>query len=160
MARETKAQIAERLLAEQKAQERAKKVAEKKALKMQEKSEPQMIVVDFSTDVKTILKNLTEAIAKNVSNDYDAIKAVSTQIKQASFPHVKADEPKIAKVKETLTPELVNVSLTKIRELINDKAGENKTVAIVKLLDEFGASSASTLLEEHYNNFFEALQKL
>ena len=157
MARETKAQMAERLLAEQKAQERAKKAAEKKALKVQEKSEPQTVVVDFSTDVKIILENLTENLAKMIAmasvvktqsthNDYDAV--IPPFLREATFPQVKKE------ISAT------TVSLTKIRETINEKAGENKTTAIVKLLGEFGASSASTLLEEHYDNFFEALQKL
>lgn len=168
MARETKAQLAERMLAEQKAQERAQKAAERKAAKAAattvKEIAPQTIIVDFSADVKKALTDLTETLVKMVtlvqtaSNkvvDTPPVKAKATVVAEA-----KTDVPKVEQQELFKSSTASATSLTAIREMINLKVGENKTNGVVKLLNAHGAASASTLAEENYDAFYSDLKNL
>lgn len=167
MPRETKVEREAREAKELKAQLRAQKSAEKKAAKEQEKSN--VVVVDFSEDTKTLLreliKTMTLAMVKKPTGEFVSgvvapepkKEAVSKAIpEKAEVPTLPKKDPELF---EKQAAEQV-VSLTKIREAINDKAGEGKTANIVHLLGQFGAQSASTLPEINYNSFYGALQNL
>lgn len=118
-----------------------KKVAPVVAKKPQKQN---VVVVDFSEETKDLLRSLIEVLGKSPA----PVKQIA-----AAQPAPVATAPV---VKTTST----TVSLTEIRELINEKAGQGKTAAIVKLLGNHGAQSASTLAEENYDAFFTDLKEL
>lgn len=152
MARETKAQIAEREASELAAQQKAEKAAQRKAEKLNAAiPENKTVVVDFSPEVKELLKALTIALSAPAQ-------------RVAITPIVKAKEetPKVI-IQELFPAEQVSaptVSLTEIRGVIKIKADEKKTSAIVKLLSEYGAANAQSLEEKDWDEFYEKLQNL
>lgn len=160
MARETKAEREIREAKELKAQERAKKAAEKKALKEKESQEPKVITVDFSESTKNLLRDLVDAMLISSNNLRDAHLKSNTKTEKIEKSKPEVSHVHVSNSNTQSAPVSSSVSLTKIRETINVKAGENKTAAMLELLGKYGATSASTLQEENYDEFYEALQKL
>lgn len=148
MARETKAEREARELAEQQAELRHQRAAERKAAKeaAATKEGPQVLIIEFSDDVKAFLTKL-----------FSSAPTVARQ------SYTQPEKEPIAATNKTVAaeaPKEATVTLTQIREAINAKAGENKTAAIVKLLGSFGAKNASSLAEESFGDFYEQLINL
>lgn len=159
MARETKAEREARELKEKQAADRAaKRAAAKEAA-----NKPQVVVVDFSDETKSLLRALVEAInnkpAPVIAMPQATTGESSTKVNVAKqlvaqhptkqldlFPEEQAGKP--------------TVSLTQIRELINLKAGDGKTASIVSLLKKHGAQNASSLEESKYDAFYNELKEI
>jgi hypothetical protein len=126
-----------------------------KTKKTQQGENTQTIVIDLSEDTKALLREAIKAFVQFFAPP-TIVEATTTQaeakeeIKEAVKELTKA--PKQA--------EKASVSLTQIRELIQAKAADQKTTAIVALLKEFSASNASSLAETHYVDFYEQLKDL
>ena len=116
-----------------------KKPAPKKVTPVVRKSNDQRMVVDFSDESKALIEKLIDALKKPTIQSSDAV------VHEQAAPEEKSDN---------------KISLTQIRETINEKAGQGKTASIVKLLDGYGAQSASTLSEDNYSAFFTDLKEL
>lgn len=112
-----------------------------------EKQSVTRVEFDLSDDTKAFLTALFNS--SNTVNEQTVIKE--------SYP-VKQKKDKTTEVTENHDePE---VSLTQIREMIQEKAEEGKTDKIKQLLSKHSAKSASTLSAENYKSFFAQLSKL
>lgn len=165
MPRETKAEREAREAAERKAAERAQRAAERKAAREAAKAQeitpiresgPQVIVIDFSDDVKLILRSIAasctaNSISKNVEKAAKAVKDLQEEIPQSP-------EPKVAPKKETAPTATVSLGL--IRETLASKIGEGKKTEVVNLLKSYGAQNASSLESDQYNDFYNDLKEL
>jgi hypothetical protein len=125
-----------------------------KTKKTQQAENTQTIVIDLSEDTKALLREAIKAFVQFFAPP-TIVEATTTaeakeEIKEAVKELIKA--PKQV--------EKATVSLTQIRELIQAKAADQKTTAIVALLKEFSASNASSLAEAHYVDFYEQLKDL
>lgn len=115
----------------------------------------QTIVIDLSEDTKALLREAIKAFVQFF--------APPTIVEAKTAPAEAKEEIKEAVKELTKAPKQVEkatVSLTQIRELIQAKAADQKTTAIVGLLKEFSASNASSLAETHYVDFYEQLKDL
>lgn len=165
MPRETKAEREAREAAEQKAAERAQRAAERKAAREAAKAQeltlvkdsgPQVIIIDFSDDVKLFLKSIAGSFAvsstsKNTEKATKVVKDVQEEIPQSP-------EPKVAPKKETAPTATVSLGL--IRETLASKIGEGKKTEVVNLLKSYGAQNASSLESDQYNDFYNDLKEL
>ena len=126
-----------------------------KTKKTQQSENTQTIVIDLSEDTKELLREAIKAFVQFF--------APPTIVEEKTTGPAKAKEES-KEVKElTKAPKQVEkatVSLTQIRKLIQAKAADQKTTAIVALLKEFSASNASSLAETHYVDFYEQLKDL
>lgn len=117
----------------------------------------QVVVVDFSEDTKSLLERLITAISNSSGQTVAATPAPAPVVNQAPAPIVnQAPAPVVNQAPAVSTDTL----LTSIREMINTKATEQKTEGIVKLLGQFGAQNASSLLPENYQAFYDQLKAL
>lgn len=129
--------------------------------------EPNVLVIDLSEGTKDLIQELIKALNNqpapviNISvpqatTSVASVAPVAAAPKPVQSPveQPKAETPPVNSTEEN------TVSLTQIRELINLKAGENKTAKIVSLLGEHGAKNASSLGAEHFNVFYEKLKNL
>ena len=117
----------------------------------------QTIVIDLSEETKALLREAIKAFVQFF--------APPTIVEEKTTPAEAKEESKEVKelTKAPKAPkqaEKSTVSLTQIRELIQAKAADQKTTAIVALLKEFSASNASSLAETHYVDFYEQLKDL
>lgn len=165
MPRETKAEREAREAAEQKAAERAQRAAERKAAREAAKTQeltlvkdsgPQVIVIDFSDDVKLILRSIAasftaNSISKNVEKATKAVKDLQEEISQSSAPVTTTKKE---------TPQTATVSLGLIRETLAKKVGEGKKTEVVNLLKNYGVQNASSLESDQYNDFYNDLKEL
>jgi NAD(P)H-hydrate repair Nnr-like enzyme with NAD(P)H-hydrate dehydratase domain len=126
--------------------------------KTQENENTQTIVIDLSEDTKALLREAIKAFVQFFAPPTLVLDAdkniVSEKTKEENRDAIKelAKAPKLV--------EKATVSLTQIRELIQAKAADQKTTAIVSLLKEFSASNASSLAEIHYVDFYKQLKDL
>lgn len=131
-----------------------------------------VMILSFDNETKELFKELisaiknapapiinltTQQILPTASNSTSNVPAIETPSATALGAQTS---PKQAKLFEEPKPEAVTVSLTSIREMINLKAGEGKTQAIVKLLGDHGAKNASTLAEDKFDSFYQALKDI
>jgi hypothetical protein len=126
-----------------------------KTKKTQQAENTQTIVIDLSEDTKALLREAIKAFVQFF--------APPTIVEATTTPAEAKEEIKEAVKELTKAPKQVEkatVSLTQIRELIQAKAADQKTTAIVALLKEFSASNASSLAETHYVDFYEQLKDL
>ena len=114
----------------------------------------QTIVIDLSEDTKALLREAIKAFVQFFAPP-TIVEEKTTQAEAKQEVEVKKELTKAPKQAEKST-----VSLTQIRELIQAKAADQKTTAIVALLKEFSASNASSLAETHYVDFYEQLKDL
>lgn len=142
-----------------------KKVTNKPAVK-KEKA-PQTLVISFSEDTRELLRSLIATLAEvNTSSNTVPAKPKKAVTKKEETVEDAEEETKAAPQKNqsektSSTKKADNtVSLTSIRELINEKVGEGKMQDVVALLSEHGASNASSLKEENYEPFYNALKEL
>jgi hypothetical protein len=114
----------------------------------------QTIVIDLSEDTKELLREAIKAFVQFF--------APPTIVEEKTTQAEAKEESKEVKelTKAPKQAEKATVSLTQIRELIQAKAADQKTTAIVALLKEFSASNASSLAEAHYVDFYEQLKDL
>lgn len=113
----------------------------------------QTIVIDLSDDTKALLREAIKAFVQFFAPP--TIVETTTPAEAKQEVEAKKELTKAPKQVEKST-----VSLTQIRELIQAKAADQKTTAIVALLKEFSASNASSLAETHYVDFYEQLKDL
>jgi NAD(P)H-hydrate repair Nnr-like enzyme with NAD(P)H-hydrate dehydratase domain len=129
-----------------------------KTKKTQQAENTQTIVIDLSDDTKALLREAIKAFVQFFAPPTLVLDAdkniVSEKTKEENREAIK-ESAKAPKQVEKAT-----VSLTQIRELIQAKAADQKTTAIVSLLKEFSASNASSLAETHYVDFYEQLKDL
>jgi hypothetical protein len=125
-----------------------------KTKKTQQAENTQTIVIDLSEDTKALLREAIKAFVQFF--------APPTIVEEKTTPAEAKEESKEVKelTKAPKQAEKASVSLTQIRELIQAKAADQKTTAIVALLKEFSASNASSLAETHYVDFYEQLKDL
>lgn len=149
-------------IAEQRKQARLAKAAEKKAAAEAAtlvEAKPNVLIIDFSDDVKDLLKSLLVAIGSSqvkIPTATTVVPKIASPVEQA--PAVtKAPVEQARVVEKAPVANQVQIGLTQIRELINEKATNGKTNKIVELLKEFGASNASTLDASHYGDFYNKL---
>lgn len=114
----------------------------------------QTIVIDLSDDTKALLREAIKAFVQFFAPP-TIVEEKTTQPEAKQEVEAKKELTKAPKQAEKST-----VSLTQIRELIQAKAADQKTTAIVALLKEFSASNASSLAETHYVDFYEQLKDL
>lgn len=114
----------------------------------------QTIVIDLSEDTKALLREAIKAFVQFFAPP-TIVEEKTTQAEAKQEVEAKKELTKAPKQAEKST-----VSLTQIRELIQAKAADQKTTAIVALLKEFSASNASSLAETHYVDFYEQLKDL
>lgn len=130
-------------------------VEQTKTKKTQSSENTQTIVIDLSEDTKALLREAIKAFVQFFA---------PPTIVEAKTAQAEAKEEIKEAVKELTKAskqvEKSTVSLTQIRELIQAKAADQKTTAIVALLKDFSASNASSLAETHYVDFYEQLKEL
>lgn len=114
----------------------------------------QTIVIDLSDDTKALLREAIKAFVQFFAPP-TIVEEKATQAEAKQEVEAKKELTKAPKQVEKST-----VSLTQIRELIQAKAADQKTTAIVALLKDFSASNASSLAETHYVDFYEQLKDL
>lgn len=114
----------------------------------------QTIVIDLSDDTKALLREAIKAFVQFFAPP-TIVEEKTAQAEAKQEVEAKKELTKAPKQAEKST-----VSLTQIRELIQAKAADQKTTAIVALLKEFSASNASSLAETHYVDFYEQLKDL
>jgi hypothetical protein len=121
----------------------------------------QTIVIDLSDDTKALLREAIKAFVQFFAPlTIVEEKTTQTEAKEES-KEVKEESKEVKELtKAPKQAEKSTVSLTQIRELIQAKAADQKTTAIVALLKEFSASNASSLAEAHYVDFYEQLKDL
>lgn len=162
-----------------------KKAAPKKAAvvvvpapKPKATKQPQVTLIDFTPDVKEILIALTAALVNHPAPVIHVQPAASGSgyapptpvthsapvpvVETPTAPKVTAQvvKPEVKQAEMFQKEEATGVNLTQIREMINAKAEAGKTEAIVSLLANFGAKNASTLAEEHFDEFYTQLNGL
>jgi hypothetical protein len=125
-----------------------------KTKKTQQSENTQTIVIDLSEDTKALLREAIKAFVQFFAPP-TIVEEKTTQFESKQEVEEKKELTKAPKQAEKST-----VSLTQIRELIQAKAADQKTTAIVALLKEFSASNASSLAETHYVDFYEQLKDL
>jgi len=121
----------------------------------------QTIVLDLAPDVKLLLQAFVEAyVAKPAPLIQFGNNAVTAKVAESKQEIVEPKPSEITAPKQDAEPQAAKVSLSQIRELINEKAGEQKTSKIVELLGQFGAKNAASLLEDKYSEFYTQLKAL
>lgn len=136
-----------------------------KATKVAPVEEPQIeipqnvTIIGFDAETKQILRALTEALANRPAPIIN-LTAVPTRAEcSVPQPPITVEAPKTTAAANKPEP-TVTVSLSQIRERISAKVAEGKTTAIVALLNQHGAKNASTLAEDQFESFYEALLTL
>ncbi len=133
-------------------------------------------LIGFDEETKQILRDLTQAIVSQKapvinlkSVDSTVLEALvkglanapvgnSAPAQTAMTPAAKpAPKLNIQEKEYDVTP---STTLTQIRELINAKVNEGKKPAIIALLGEHGATTASNLEEDQFDAFYVNLAKL
>lgn len=100
------------------------------------------IVFDLTDDVKEIFKNINLNLVNLV------------QVLNKPAPTFKSVEP-VTQEKKTVA----KVTLSQIRELINERVSEGKTDSVIACLGKFEVKSASALKEENYSDFYADLKE-
>lgn len=132
-----------------------KKIPVKKIPVVQKTKEPTTVSLDSKSqdllgDAIKAIWELIKAFKANVPDPAQKIQAPVKSVPAKQDPVIEDDETKAPQT----------VDLTMIRELINSKVAEKKTSAVVALLGNHNAKSASTLDESQYESFYESLKTL
>lgn len=109
------------------------------------------VSVDFAPETKALFAQLIAALVGTQTQTQAEIKPAA-DVKQGELfkPQPAVEKPATES----------KASLTQIREMINIKAGENKTAKIVSLLATFDAKNAAGLDSANYDAFYDQLKAL
>jgi hypothetical protein len=103
--------------------------------------------IGFDEETKQLFRDLIAALQpQQISVNTEAVKIVKHK-----------EEPVKTKADDTGDDDDKPVPLSRIRELIQDRASNGKTNAVLKALKKYGVGNATDLDEDNYRDFYNDL---